>query len=188
MGPIWQLAKTLAHEFHVFHFQWQVKLCCSDFAMYALLSEAISDCCAQQHFQAGLPQLAIISPPYLWVNALTVCIVLGFVFLQVLPQRWACGRGWWSPHQTRPTRRSRRRKRRRRWRRMVTTTNRWGFPRLSVGCSLVTIRICIQFQIFIISRLSVNQLYCMHWWEWATLLLRLLKPYWGKETWISHNG
>ena len=45
MGPIWQLAKSLACEFHVFHSQWFL-LCWPDFTIYVLLLETISDCCA----------------------------------------------------------------------------------------------------------------------------------------------
>ena len=41
MGPIWQLAKTFAREFHVFHSQWQLLPCQSDFTTYARLPEAI---------------------------------------------------------------------------------------------------------------------------------------------------
>ena len=43
MGPLWQLAKTLASEFHVFLSQWQFLLCQSDFTIYPLLPEAIFD-------------------------------------------------------------------------------------------------------------------------------------------------
>ena len=43
---------------------------CSDFTIYALLPEAVFDCCALRHFQAGSSQLAILPPSYLWLNGI----------------------------------------------------------------------------------------------------------------------
>ena len=87
-APVWQLAKNSGTWIPCFRSQKQLLLCHSDFTVYARLPETVFDRCARrmrciQHFKTGSAQLAILFPPYLWFNSVTVqsCPKVNFIFM-----------------------------------------------------------------------------------------------------------